>query len=124
MKNYICHHGVKGMKWGIRKAETAQGAKVVDAAGKLIPQRNDKKEHPDYDDLTDDYMSKVVKRKNLEKQYAEAVGELKVKKSKANIAREVFQTTVGILTLASLVSGFMQTREGGKEQLLKAQNNQ
>lgn len=124
MKNYICHHGVKGMKWGIRKAETAQGAKVVDAAGKLIPQGHDKKEHPDYDDLTDDYMSKVVKRKNLEKQYAEAVGELKVKKSKANIAREVFQTTVGILTLASLVSGFMQTREGGKEQLLKAQNNQ
>lgn len=113
----IMHHGVKGMKWGVRKDDLEASKQVVEATRNIIPEGKDKKYHPNYDNLSDDYMSKVVKRKNLEKSYAEAVGEMKVKKSKANITREVLQTTIGVLGLGVAIANVAAKYHTGRSKL-------
>lgn len=116
----IMHHGVKGMKWGVRKDNLEASKKVVEATRNIIPEGKDEKSHPNYDNLSNEYMSSVVKRKNLEKSYAEAVGEMKTKKSKANIAREVLQTTIGIMGLGVAIAGVAATYHTGQNKLEKA----
>ena len=45
-------------------------------------------------------MNKVIKRKNLENSYAEAVGEMKSTPSKGKIAKESLQTIGAVLGIA------------------------
>lgn len=137
---YISHYGIPGMKWGVRKAdiesykktaatsgmvksELEATKKVGEATKNIIPEGKDKSYHPNYDNLSNEYMSSVVKRKNLEKNYAEAVGEMKVKKSKANIAREVFQSTIAALGVGIAVASLVQTHYSNKSTRLENKRN-
>lgn len=129
--DYISHGGPgsgrypKGFKLkadeaGRAKKETEAVKSVLSETSKLIPEGSVKKTHPNYDDLSDDYMKKVVGRKSLERQYAEAMGETKTIKSKAAIAREVFQTTVSGLGVAAAIASLMQVHYSNKAARMNA----
>ncbi|WP_288940765.1 hypothetical protein [uncultured Streptococcus sp.] len=66
---------------------------ATSAVQKAIPSRYNYQvsSHPSYDELSDEYMRKVINRKNLETDYARAVGELKQKPSKGKIAMEALE---------------------------------
>ena len=122
-EEHIEHYGVPGMKWGVRKEKelkerkqkqqslqtqskiTSEIKNITSGKGSIgnaIPNRYDYivKTHPNYDSLSDEYMNKVIKRKNLENSYAEAVGEMKSTPSKGKIAKESLQTIGAVLGIA------------------------
>ncbi len=87
--------------------ETSSGVKKsTEEASKAIPDRFAymKSGHPNYDDLSDEYMNKVIKRKNLENDYARAVNEMQSKPSKGKVAKEVLQTVGAIAGIAVSVA--------------------
>lgn len=102
------------------KKETEAVKSVLSETSNLIPKGSDTKTHPNYDGLSDDYMRKVVSRKSLERQYADAMGESKTIKSKGNIAREVFQTTIATLSVAAAIAGLMQVHYSNKAARMEA----
>lgn len=94
--SYLEHHGVKGMKWGQHIFTATKD--ISGEADKMIPKSAKKSisSHPNYNDVTDDYMKKYIERKKLEDSYAEARGELKKRPNGAKIASSVL-TTIGSL---------------------------
>lgn len=65
-ENILVHYGIKGMKWGIRRYQNADGS--LTAAGRQhYNVGKARKEYP-----SEEEMQKVVKRKSLEKAYDKA----------------------------------------------------
>jgi len=56
-KNFLEHHGVRGMKWGVRRSRR-QLARAAGARGRKSAK-----------DLSDDELKKAVNRMNMEQQY-------------------------------------------------------
>lgn len=104
------HHGVKGMKWGVRKDSYKSVKEVSGTVANAIPDRyaQEVKTHPNYDKLTDEYMRSVVNRKNLEMSYAQAVGEVKVRPTAGKVAKESLQTIGAIAGIAVAIATIMQ----------------
>lgn len=86
--DYLMHHGVKGMKWGVRKdrytkafkpgkkgngspAEktTRAGEDIIDATKRLVSRRK-RKTRQDYSHISDSELRKRVQRLQLERSYA------------------------------------------------------
>lgn len=69
-ENILVHYGIKGMKWGIRRYQNADGS--LTTAGRqhynVGKARNKNNQYP-----SDDEMQKTVKRKSLEKAYDKAI---------------------------------------------------
>ncbi len=86
--------------------EAKSSAKAVSDS---IPQRYDyeRKSHPDYSALTDEYMTKVANRKALEMRYADAVGESKSHPSTGKIAKESLQTLGAMLAIGLSIASIV-----------------
>lgn len=71
---YLCHWGIKGQKWGVRRYQNRDG--TLTAEGK-IRYSNGHTSHPDYvrahskkiEDMSDEELRTYVNRLNLESQY-------------------------------------------------------
>jgi hypothetical protein len=78
VEEFIEHHGVKGMKWGVRKEVGVRGIPGVGAksktTGKRLPQTRDSKRAAELKrrepfQLTDKQLKEVNNRLNLEQNY-------------------------------------------------------
>ena len=69
--DFLEHHGVKGMKWGVRKPVTSSGRKPNrPSAPKAKPKEKPKESiKPDHHTMSNEDMQRVINRINLERQY-------------------------------------------------------
>lgn len=115
--DYISHGGPGSGRWpkgstgNVVDASMKAAQEVAFQSKNLIPESQvyTKKTHPNYDNLSDDYMNKVIKRKTLEQNYADAVGETKIKKSGGVIARETLQTIGTLAAIGLSIAGIAAT---------------
>ncbi len=103
------------------KEASSATEKTAKAVKNAIPSRYNYQvsSHPSYDELSDEYMRKVISRKNLETDYAKAVGELKQKPSKGKVAMEALEiigaiAAIGVST--SLMLSNMYDIKNGKDE--------
>ena len=92
VSNYIYHHGIKGMKWGIRRFQNKNGS--LTPAGKKrygekpgdLKKTSSKKEEPSetpkktsgkksISEMSDDELRKQINRLNLERQYRQLLSD-------------------------------------------------
>lgn len=118
MSNSLYHHGIKGMKWGVRRTpeqlERARGyvgesKKIVDG-GKNINQsianiRATKNRATDLSQMSDQELRDRVNRMNLERQYSSLAAEDKLRgqayvRDTLDIAGNVLAITSSALAIA------------------------
>jgi hypothetical protein len=65
VEEFIAHHGVKGMKWGVRKSRSSISKNPASEDHSEVSALKKKKKH----ELSDKQLERVNKRLNLEKNY-------------------------------------------------------
>lgn len=128
---YIMHHGVLGMKWGVRrdkkKSSYVKKGKPISEAEKnaikeakkkeVLSSRSAKKLYDNADLFTDEELEKAYKRLNLEKNIANiADNEVSIGKKKARNASKtlitVATTATSALTLYNMFANIYNTASG------------
>ena len=68
--NYLCHYGVKGMKWGIRKSKYYSKSRAKRRKSYSSDyKKTERLRKKNYKQLSDDELKDLNKRLQLEKQY-------------------------------------------------------
>lgn len=72
--NYLSHHGIKGMKWGVRRTPEQLGHRISSgvkkAKSKVISSKNKKKKQSDdVKNMSDEELRRRINRIQMEKQY-------------------------------------------------------
>lgn len=89
METYLAHHGILGMKWGVRRYQNKDG--TLTASGKVRYEKNgisarverrssDSKR--DVKSMSDAQLRNYINRYNLEKQYMDAISKTSSQKGK------------------------------------------
>ena len=65
--NELMHHGILGMKWGVRRARRASGKNLASFKKKKIKQTSEKKKP--LNKMTDEELRSAINRLELEKRY-------------------------------------------------------
>lgn len=71
-RDYLAHHGVKGMKWGVRRSRKGSilGRKKSSAPSKPIPKENTfSKDYADMKNMNNKELKAAINRLQLENQY-------------------------------------------------------
>lgn len=83
-KTYLMHYGVKGMKWGVRKAfkpgpkgsaspaeKTANASKDILSSTKRLASRKKTRKKQDYSHISNSELQKRINRLQLEQRYSD-----------------------------------------------------
>ena len=102
--DYICHHGIKGMKWGIRRTPAQLGHKAS-------PKHRDAKGRQDYASALISYR-REKKKESYDKRLAKDKERYKNNPEKLKRAKENYQTKMDRIDTAAKTSAAL--REVGK----------
>lgn len=129
----LVHHGVKGMRWGVITKKAAVGKKKL--KGKLAAQANEKnakralraakfglQQRKTYKTMTDDELSKKVKRLEMEQRYRQlSADEATVRGRK--VAREIMENSLsqaGTYVASTVMKeAFKQAKSGELQKRVK-----
>jgi hypothetical protein len=103
---YLEHHGVKGMKWGVIR-ETADAASNMTNHAKNINQsvgnlRRSKSKKEDISSMSDEDLKKRVSRMNMEQQYSKLTSE-KTAKGQTYV-KDILDLAGGALGIAGSIA--------------------
>lgn len=120
MTNELYHHGIKGMKWGIRKKqyskeELTSVKKVVDSTKQMndtlrVSNQNRINNSPktnkrmDLSSMSDQELRSQINRELLERQYNDVFNQKKVSKGR-EYAKNILETTGTVLGVTSSALG-------------------
>ena len=134
MSNFLAHHGILGMKWGVRRYQNEDGSlspagekryktigevaekssKILSDATRLGSGSKTKKTRKDYSDLTDVELQKRVNRLNLEENYGRLTGNTKMVRSGSEWTREILQdTAIAVGMAGTAVSIYLALKKKG-----------
>jgi len=69
MDNVLKHHGITGMKWGVRRSDAQLGGGSEDSGGSQKPKTGSSSSFKGSNHLSDEELRSRVTRLNMEKQY-------------------------------------------------------
>lgn len=74
-EDYLAHHGIKGMRWGVRRQRpSGGGGRIFGKPKKTIPAENSfSKDYKDMKNMTNKELRNAITRLELEKQYSSLV---------------------------------------------------
>ena len=122
MTNELYHHGVKGMKWGVRKKhyskeELTNAKKVVDSTKQMNESirlanqnslnraaKRNKENRMDLSSMTDQELRQQINRELLERQYNDVFNQKKVSRGR-EFATNMLETTGSVLAVTSSALG-------------------
>lgn len=122
---YLKHHGIKGMKWGVRKEDVLnertsksleKTSKILNESTKFGKGPKSKTIKKDYSKLSEQELRKRVERLNLEEQYARLSGDSKKVRTGGDWVHEILQDSAIVVGMASSAIGIYLalTNKGGK----------
>lgn len=122
MTNELYHHGIKGMKWGVRKKhyskeELTNAKKVVDSTKQMNESirlanqnslnraaKRNKENRMDLSSMTDQELRQQINRELLERQYNDVFNQKKVSRGR-EFATNMLETTGSALAVTSSALG-------------------
>lgn len=122
MTNELYHHGIKGMKWGVRKKhyskeELTNAKRVVDSTKQMNESirlanqnslnraaKRNKENRMDLSSMTDQELRQQINRELLERQYNDVFNQKKVSRGR-EFATNMLETTGGVLAVTSSALG-------------------
>lgn len=115
--NYLCHHGVKGMKWGVRKSRPKSSSeflkKKTSSKQTVKTGKTTKKKKVKIKELSDADLQKKINRLQMEKRYRDLKKDelSEGKKLAGDILRTVGKTVgvqVGTYAAAKAINALMK----------------
>ena len=109
MEEYLAHHGIKGMKWGVRRNKK----KLSKSKGKKAKQVKDKKTN---EPLSSEELNKRVQRLRLEREYKQLQREVRpsVKKKVLDAISDVSKVVAFAGSSVALYNGIEKLMEKKK----------
>lgn len=116
MSDTLEHFGVKGMKWGRRKAVAKSAKKAAKKASKTTSAKW-KKKYDYRSSMSDDDINKATKRLKLENDFAEQVSRsskyIKKKRGIGDIVKDVSTTSQNLNNSRKQLAGIATATAGG-----------
>ena len=107
MDSCIYHHGIKGMKWGVRRYQNKDGSLTSEGKKRYSDDYLSAHSSKSYKEMSDDELRRVNNRLNMENQYKNLT------RQKSNAQKAIDIVLKGSKTIASLMGAYAVYKKFG-----------